>query len=1236
MSAKVLRRRADAPQVRESLVLRTRPQRVYRGGRYSGHARTHNGDVHGDVHHNYYRTHKERTWAEKISNSLLLTTPEDDREEIVGAKGARIPGTCEWILHDDAFVSWRAGKFPALWINGAPGKGKTMLSVFLTEELGKRAAVSGDFQLVYFFCSHQGRDNIVDLLRSLLWQLLQAEPDHSAILEPWFNTKERTDYCMASRDILWSMLNKILAVHRSTVYCLLDGIDELENSSATWFCDKVLSMYDGLSQDRGSGKLHVLIVSRDMAALSSLRQIRLDDNDVNLSRDIEAFVEASIRRLSLRLNGATSEFCETVRQGLLSRSHGTFLWLGFAVHDLLQQRTPTEALETLQSLPGGISRYYERMLTNIKGRHRTRTIRLLLWVVLASRPLHLSELAAGLSTLRELEHVPLTQEAMIRDGIAMCGSLLHMHDDKVFIVHHSACQYLLDHIEACEISSSTDFIGIETMQLEILETCMRSLDSRAMQQLTTVENQRRTPSSGSHQDIRLHSLKDAQEDRARLLDHDPFLEYAVTSWMDHARSLPISLARSFFAAPFFLSKFHNARENWADLYSDLIYESIFSFRTPLLHLACVSGLSIWVEMVLDPNNHEALVSPAAQTIPSLPLSVRAKSDQMSDETTVGQKQISFALPQTYDAFHARNGSARSRCLNETTRLDINERDEENYTPLGMAILGGARHSVLLLLDHGASVNTRGGHSQYAKSALFVAVQRGQQEIAELLLDRGADVNWSSRNSRHTWTPLFAAVANADHDMVDILLSHGANEFLLNGSNAARNRGKACTPYQEAVGKGFTQIVAVLTSHAMNQLTRCPDPLDYIIRHAKVGNLGLAIALTQCPTLGGYSFSDEHFRTFVTKLRWGTHSVKAADRAFADFLLSRGASVNATYDDRLATLLHLCHNRAAAEYLLDRGADLQARDKDGRTPLHSARGNTLRSLLSRGAHVHVRDSSGMTPLHSVASSSMLGFGDLETLLNHGAVVDAQDDVGRTALHYAVQGWAKESFRETAPDDVRLLLEKGANVNICDILGQTPLHTVGTIPLIYFIHKRDDDCETSGLLRTLLSTALDTYEPTASATESTYGDALLAAPGFVAGYGLLEELMIAHGADPSIQNTRGLTSRDLMAQNVVLLQSVSAKCADCEQDPWLRERYGSIAEKFWKGAIRIRDSRDILEQHTSVWDIPIEESLEIVEQFPFVVAESSQTGIPAVADQPSAAPGSMSDSLSDEDDGGVSLR
>lgn len=82
-----------------------------------------------------------------------------------------------------------------------------------------------------------------------------------------------------------------------------------------------------------------------------------------------------------------------------------------------------------------------------------------------------------------------------------------------------------------------------------------------------------------------------------------------------------------------------------------------------------------------------------------------------------------------------------------------------------------------------------------------------------------------------------------------------------------------------------------------------------------------------------------------------------------------------------------------------GADVNARDKDGVTPLHRAASNNgnpevIRTLVQLGADVNARDKGGWTPLHMTAALSKKPEVVL-VLLELGADPKARADAGETA-------------------------------------------------------------------------------------------------------------------------------------------------------------------------------------------------------------------------------------------------
>jgi len=118
-------------------------------------------------------------------------------------------------------------------------------------------------------------------------------------------------------------------------------------------------------------------------------------------------------------------------------------------------------------------------------------------------------------------------------------------------------------------------------------------------------------------------------------------------------------------------------------------------------------------------------------------------------------------------------------------------------------------------------------------------------------------------------------------------------------------------------------------------------------------------------------------------------------------------------------------------LIEYDADINARDKNGWTPLYWPSdgryvkdGSVLRLLLERGADVNARaDNDGSTPLYEASR-----YGALEVvrlLLEHGADVEAVDLDGKTAMQVAgktTYGDVKDQGR--CDEITRLLAEHGA--------------------------------------------------------------------------------------------------------------------------------------------------------------------------------------------------------------------
>jgi ankyrin repeat protein len=171
-----------------------------------------------------------------------------------------------------------------------------------------------------------------------------------------------------------------------------------------------------------------------------------------------------------------------------------------------------------------------------------------------------------------------------------------------------------------------------------------------------------------------------------------------------------------------------------------------------------------------------------------------------------------------------------------------------------------------------------------------------------------------------------------------------------------------------------------------------------------------------------------------------NAVREGDTAKVRKLLGRGADAKAVDSNGIPAVMiaALYADAQMVKALLDAGADPNAKNVDDATALIWAAGDPAKVevLLAKGANVNVQSKQHRTPLHTAAAQDG-AFESLKLLVEKGADVNAADGVpnfstggiGTTPLMLAVRG--------RDPRSTRYLLAHGAKVNQADSSGGTAL-------------------------------------------------------------------------------------------------------------------------------------------------------------------------------------------------------
>lgn len=394
------------------------------------------------------------------------------------------------------------------------------------------------FKVLYFFFKDVGEQSYATTaLCALLHQLFS---DHSTWQKCLEDLEKLVDIegeaLKTGFAALWRLLlESVSKLDLNTTVCILDALDECRTAERT----VIIENLEKIASNRScKTPIKFLVTSRPYQRIlydfklmiTQIPSIHLagENESGNLNMEINLVIDHKVREIGWRMS-LSPFIIDTLVQRLQEMQQRTYLWLAFMLEEIRNLVGPSdrELLQQISELPTTVEDAYERILQRSS---RPQLAKVLLpLVTIANRPLLLEELellAKVTPWCHDKKDIDLIGPDRFKDVARdACGLFLTVVDDRVFLIHQTAKEFLIKHNS---ISGQSGIwkgsVDVHAARLDMANKCMISLCLRR--------------SWSSLNELAEYSYSEWETHRENLMvSRDTSIEYALSQWEVHLQSL---------------------------------------------------------------------------------------------------------------------------------------------------------------------------------------------------------------------------------------------------------------------------------------------------------------------------------------------------------------------------------------------------------------------------------------------------------------------------------------------------------------------------------------------------------------------------------------------------------------------------------------------------------------------------------------------------------------------------